>query len=102
MLAIATLTRKSFNSKFVAKLIFQSDFYVTIINADVGSLKLLNTLFDKYLDHMLVKFEKKNRFVRNIQNFVLFGKKWLTIFEKGLTPFGIRSCNINNYSMLKY
>ena len=26
------------------------------VNADIGSLKSLHTLFDKYLDHMLVKF----------------------------------------------
>ena len=35
---------------------------------------------------MLVKFEQ-NRMVRTIQNFVLFDKKWLTIFDKMLTPF---------------
>ena len=34
--------------------------YVTIADADIGSLKSLHILFyDKYLDHMLVKFEKK-------------------------------------------
>ena len=32
--------------------------YVTIADADIRSLKSLHTLFDKYLDHMLVKFEK--------------------------------------------
>ena len=42
-------------------------FYVTIADADIGSLKSLHTLFDKYLDHMLVKFEQ-NRVVRTIQN----------------------------------
>ena len=46
----------------------------------------LHTLFDRYLDHMLVKFEQ-NRKVGNVQNFALFGKKWLTILEKVLTPF---------------
>ena len=40
----------------------------------------------KYLDHMLVKFEQ-NIMVRTIQNFELFDKKWLTIFDKVLTPF---------------
>ena len=38
-------------------------FYVTIADADIGSLKSLHTLFDKYLDHMLVKFEQ-NRMVQ--------------------------------------
>ena len=46
-------------------------FYLTIADADIGSLKSLHTLFDKYLDHMLVKFEQ-NCMVRTIQNFVLF------------------------------
>ena len=58
----------------------------TITDADSGSLKSLHTLFDKYLDHMLMKFEQ-NRMVWTIQNFELFDKKWLTIFDKVLTPF---------------
>ena len=33
-------------------------FYVTIADADIGSLKSLHILFDKYLDHILVKFEQ--------------------------------------------
>ena len=42
--------------------------------------------FDKYLDHMLVKFEQ-NRMVGLTQIFKLFGTKCLTIFDKALTPF---------------
>ena len=61
-------------------------FYVTIADADIESLKSLHTLSDMYLDHMLVKFEP-NRMVRTIQNFELFDQKWLTIFDKVLTPF---------------
>ena len=30
-------------------------FYVTIADADTGSLKSLHSLFDKYLDHMVMK-----------------------------------------------
>ena len=47
-----------------------------ITDTDIGSIKSLhtNTLFDKYLDHMLLKFEQ-TRMVWNIQNFELFGKK---------------------------
>ena len=48
-------------------------------DADIGSLKSLDTLLDKYLDHMLVKFEQ-NRMVRTIQNFVLFDKKLVNDF----------------------
>ena len=35
---------------------------------------------------MLVKF-KQYRMVRTTQNSELFDKKWLTIFDKVLTPF---------------
>ena len=42
--------------------------------------KSLHTLFGKYLDHMLVKFEQ-NRMSRTIQNIEFFDKKWLTIFD---------------------
>ena len=61
-------------------------FYITIADADIGSLKSLHTLFDKYFDHMLVKFEQ-NRMVRTVQNFDLLDKKYLTIFDKVSTPF---------------
>ena len=49
-------------------------FYVTIADTDFGSLKSVHTLFDKYLDHMLVEFEQ-NRMVRTMQNFVFFDQK---------------------------
>ena len=39
-------------------------------DVDIGSLR---TLFDKYLGHMLVRFEL-NCMKRNIQNFEAFGK----------------------------
>ena len=32
-------------------------FYFTIADADIRSIKSLHTLFDQYLDHMLVKVE---------------------------------------------
>ena len=35
---------------------------------------------------MLVKFEQ-NRMIRTIENIELFDKKWLSIFDKVLTPF---------------
>ena len=80
MSAIATVAQKSFNSKFTAKIdFFDRAFYVTITDADIKSLKFLHTLFDKYLDHMLVKFEQ-NRKVRAIQNFELFHKKKVNHF----------------------
>ena len=39
---------------FVRKSVFPA-FYVTI--TDIGRLKSLHSFFDKYLNHMLVKFE---------------------------------------------
>ena len=84
MLALATAVGKSFDGKFTVKIYFSIGYFIT--DADISSLKLLHTLFDKYLDHMLVKFEQ-NRMVRTKQNFELFDKKWLTIFDNVLTPF---------------
>ena len=61
MSALPTVAGKSFNRKFTPKTDFPIEvfffFYVTIADTDIGSLKSLHTLFDKYLDHMLVKFE---------------------------------------------
>ena len=79
VLAFAKVSRKGFNGKFSAK--NDRTFYVTIRKS-----KFSPYIIHKYLDHMLVKFEQ-NRMVRNVQNFDLFGKKWLTTFEKVLTPF---------------
>ena len=81
MSALATVARKRFNGIFTAKKKWFSDraFHVTIADADIGSLKSLHTLFDKYLDHMLVKYEQ-NRTVQAIQNFVLFDKKMINNF----------------------
>ena len=39
---------------FMPEMISDRVFHVTITDDDTGSLKYLNTLFGKYLDHMLV------------------------------------------------
>ena len=49
-------------------------FPATVANAVIGSLKSLHTLFDKYLDHMLVKFEQ-DCMVQTTRNLELFDKK---------------------------
>ena len=49
-------------------------FYVTIVDADIESLKSLHSLCGKYLDHMLMKFEQ-NAMVQSIHNFEPFTKK---------------------------
>ena len=46
MSALATVARKSLNSKFTAKIDFPI-VYVTIAGADIGNVKSLHTLFDK-------------------------------------------------------
>ena len=64
-------------------------FRATVANVDIGSLKFLHTLFDKYLDPMLVKFEQ-NRMVLGIRNFELFDKNpgfFKTIYDKAMAPF---------------
>ena len=60
-------------------------FYVTIADTDVESLKSLHTLFDKYLDNMLVIWTKP--YGPNYIKFWSFWQKWLTIFDKVLAPF---------------
>ena len=83
--------RRVLTANFLQKLIFLSYIYVTIADADM----CFNTLFDKYLDHMLVKIEQ-NRMVGTVQIFQLFDKKWLTIFGKVLkqpnTCNQVKSC----------
>ena len=45
-----------------------------VANAEIGSLKSILTLYDKYLNHMLVKFEL-NSMVQTLQNCDIFDKK---------------------------
>ena len=61
-------------------------FYVTITDSDIESLKSLQTLFDKYLDNMLVKFEQ-NRMIWERYKILSVLEKMVTTFEKVLTPF---------------
>ena len=70
--SISNGNTEEFKRQIYCKNLFSAwAFYVTIADADIGSLKSLHTLFVKYLDHMLVKFEQ-NRMVRTIPNFELF------------------------------
>ena len=69
-------SRGNFNGKFTALL---RVFYITIADDNIGSLKSLLTLFDNYVDHMLVKYEQ-NLMVRTIQNFELFWQKMVNHF----------------------
>ena len=73
---MSTLAGKSFKGKIYFK---KSDrvFYLTIADTNIGSLKSLHTFFDEYLDHMLMKFEKKT-----VQNVEFYDKKkWFIILE---------------------
>ena len=60
-------------------------FRATVSNADTGILKSLCTLFDTYLEHILVTFEP-NRMIKNVQNFELLYKN-----PSFLKPFLTRS-----------
>ena len=61
---LATVAQKSFNGKFPAKIDFPIGHFMLpllMLTLEVKSLSIL--IFDKYLDHILVKFEQ-NRMVR--------------------------------------
>ena len=75
------VVRKSFNWQIYCKnWFFDRAFYVTrIADADIGSLKSLHTLFDKYLDHLLVKFEQKS-YGPNHTKFYAFWQKMVNNF----------------------
>ena len=66
-------------------------FRATVANTDIGSLKSLHTLFDRYLNLMMVKFEQ-NCMVPNIQNFKLFWEKKIQI-TNCWRHFGRRFCS---------
>ena len=78
--ALAKVARYSFSGKFTAKMSFPKGSFMLPLLTDIGSVKVLSTLFDKCLD-MLVKFEQNRMIRRNVQNYEVFGKNWLTIFE---------------------
>ena len=80
--AFATVARRSFNGKLTTLRTGILCYYYWLKSLPGVSPFII----DKYLDHMLVKFEQ-NRMLRKIQNFSAFWQKWLTIFEKGLTLF---------------
>ena len=85
--SISNGSREKFKQQIYCRNWFSARvFYITIADTDIRSLQSLHTLCDKYLDHMLMKFEQ-NRMVRTIRNFDFFWQKWLTIFDKVLTPF---------------
>ena len=48
----------------------------TVANADIRSLKSLDTLFELYLDHMLAKFEQNRvaEIARNFEGFFFLSK----------------------------
>ena len=58
------VTWTSFNGEFTAKIDFPNGRYGTIAD----SIKSHNTLFDKYLNHMLVQFEQ-NRITKHGRHF---------------------------------
>ena len=83
MSTLATVARKSFNGKFTAKIDFAiGHFMFLLLMLTLEVLLSLHTLFDEYLDHMLVKLEQ-NRMIQTITIFVvLFDKNGLQFFEE--------------------
>ena len=80
MSALAPVAGKNFNGKFTAKINFPIGYFMLpLLMRTVEVLKSLHILFDKYLYHMLVKFEL-NPMVGTTQNYVLFGKKMVIHF----------------------
>ena len=53
----------------------------SIADADIGSLSL-SISFDKYLNHMLVKFEPKKKIVSFEQIVSFLTEKWFTFLAK--------------------
>ena len=51
-----------------------------ITDPDILSLKFLHIFFDKYLRHMLVKFEQ-NRVIRNKQTFCFLAKNGFPFWD---------------------
>ena len=67
--AFTIVAGKSFKGTFKPNWFSDRAFYVTIIDADIGRLlKSPHTLFDKYLDYMLVKFEQTRIVCKTKQN----------------------------------
>ena len=55
------------HSKFTTKIAIAIRYFIfTIADADIESLKSVHKLFDKYMDHMMLKFEQ-NRMVRTVK-----------------------------------
>ena len=52
---LATVARKKFNGKFTTKIDFPIGYFILPLLMLTSSV---HTLFDKYLDHILVKFEQ--------------------------------------------
>ena len=87
MSTLATAIGKCFDGKFTITIAFPMGYFILLIpDADIESPQSLHTLFDKYLDYILMKLER-NRKVRTILNVELIDKKWLTIFDNVLMPF---------------
>ena len=74
--------------------------HVTIPVADNRSLKSLLTLFDKYLDRVLVNL-KQNR-ILNFKKTLNFLKKWLTIFLQSVDAIFEALPVTKSFFMLNY
>ena len=90
-------------ANFLQKWFYNRQVYVTITNVDSGSLKSFHTLFAKYFDFLLPKFEQIVWFPY-IQNWSFSAKKGYSFLRKCWRHFEKRFCHMYNYYclMLKY
>ena len=101
-------------SIFVVNLLLKL-FPATVANTDIRSLKSFHSLFDKYLDHMLVKFEQSCMILNCAKFWAFWQKKQKQkqkqkqktfFFKPFLTqrwhPFGSRFCSWSNCLLLHY
>ena len=105
MSALATVSRKSFKGKFTAKIDFPIGYFMlpSIADADIGSLKSLHTLFDKYWDQINAGEIWTKSYGLNLK-FELFNKKMANHFWQSVDwwYFGRPFCNRNSCLMLNY
>ena len=101
MSALATVAEKSFTTNLMRKNDFPIGYFI-ITDVDIESLKSLHILFDKYLDHLLMKFEQ-NRMVPTVQNIKMFDKKkMVNHFWTNCWRHVRNFCVWNNYLMPNY
>ena len=86
--------------KFTVKLDFSIGYFIFLLHfAGIRSLKSVHTLFDKHLDHMLVKFSTKSHNPNDTKILTKSGSPFLTKYRR---HFGRRFCDCSNCLVVNY